>query len=194
MNLPLYPYENISDVIYLVAALGIGVAFGFVLERGGLGDAKKLVGQFLLKDLTVFKVMFTAIITAMLGLFFLHATGLYNLQLVEFSDSYILPQVVGGLVLGIGFAIAGYCPGTTVVGIASGKIDALICFVGLFIGSWIFVESFSWIESFYQSTHVEVDYLPQVLSLQTGTLVFLIILVAVAGFAFSEKLESRYGA
>jgi len=192
MSFPLYPYEMISQAVNLLLGLAIGVGFGFVLESGGLGDARKLVGQFLLKDMAVFKVMFTAIITAMLGLFFLSWGGLINLELLQISDSYLAPQLVGGLILGAGFAIAGYCPGTTVVGMASGKIDALYCFVGLFVGSILFSLSFTWLESFYNSTQLSEGHLSAVLSIQTGVLVFLLILIAVAGFALSEKLESRH--
>jgi len=192
VSFPLYPYEMISQAVNLLLGLAIGVGFGFVLESGGLGDARKLVGQFLLKDMAVFKVMFTAIITAMLGLFFLSWGGLINLELLQISDSYLAPQLVGGLVLGAGFAIAGYCPGTAVVGMASGKIDALYCFVGLFVGSVLFSSSFTWLESFYNSTQLSEGHLSAVLSIQTGALIFLLILIAVAGFALSEKLESRY--
>lgn len=189
MNLPLYPYEIISSSWNLILALVIGVAFGFVLERGGLGNARKLVGQFLLTDLTVFKVMFSAILTAMLGLFFLSAMGLLNLQLIEFSDSYLLPQAIGGLLLGAGFAIAGYCPGTTLVGMATGKTDALYCFIGLFVGSWLFSLIFGVIESFYSSTQLIDDHLSQLLNVQTGTIIFTVIAIAIAGFWLSEKIE-----
>lgn len=192
MNFPLYPYEMISQTVNLLLGLAIGVGFGFALESGGLGDARKLVGQFLLKDMAVFKVMFTAIITAMLGLFFFSWGGLINLELLQISDSYLAPQLVGGLILGAGFAIAGYCPGTAVVGMASGKIDALYCFGGLFVGSILFSLSFTWLESFYNSTQLSEGHLSAVLSIQTGALIFLLILIAVAGFALSEKLESRY--
>ena len=192
MNFPLYPYEMISQTVNLLLGLAIGVGFGFVLESGGLGDARKLAGQFLLKDMAVFKVMFTAIITAMLGLFFLSWGGLINLELLQISDSYLAPQLVGGLILGAGFAIAGYCPGTTVVGMASGKIDAFYCFGGLFVGSILFSSSFTWLESFYNSTQLSEGHLSAVLSIQTGALIFLLVLIAVAGFALSEKLESRY--
>jgi len=166
------------------------MAFGFVLERGGLGNAQKLVGQFLLTDLTVFKVMFSAILTAMSGLFFLSATGVLNIQLIEFPDSYLLPQTVGGLLLGAGFAVAGYCPGTTLVGMATGKTDALYCFVGLFAGSWIFSLIFDLIQSFYASTRLIDDHLAQVLNVRTGTVIFTIIVVAIAGFWLSEKAEA----
>ena len=191
MNLPLHAYDLLDQNVHLLGALLIGVAFGFVLERGGLGHAHKLIGQFLLKDFAVFKVMFTAIITAMVGLFFLSVFGLLNLQLISFPDSYLGAQIAGGLMLGAGFAIAGYCPGTTVVGMATGKLDALLCFLGLFLGTWIFVMVFDVLESFYHASHLAADRLPQWLSLSFGTTVMLIIAIALVGFYISEKIEQK---
>ena len=189
MNLPLYSYEIISSSWNLVLALIIGIGFGFILERGGLGNARKLIGQFLLTDLTVYKVMFSAIVTAMSGLFFLSATGDLNFQLIEFPDSFLMPQLLGGLILGAGFAIAGYCPGTTLVGMATGKIDAFYCFIGLFVGSWLFSLSYHLIESFYSSTRLTDNHLSQVLNVSTGSIIFAITLIAIAGFWLAEKLE-----
>jgi len=191
MNMPLYSYELLSQNAHLILALLIGIAFGFVLERGGLGNAQKLIGQFLLKDFVVFKVMFTAIVTAMVGLFFLSVFGVINLQLISFPDSYLSAQIIGGLLLGMGFAIAGYCPGTTVVGMATGKADALLCFVGLFAGTWIFVLGFAGLESLYQANHLTTDRLPELLSLSFGTVVLLIIAVAIAAFYVSVKIEQK---
>ncbi|WP_395373513.1 YeeE/YedE thiosulfate transporter family protein [Marinicella sp. W31] len=191
MNLPLFSYDLLSENAHLMGALLIGVAFGFVLERGGLGNAKKLIGQFLLKDFVVFKVMFTAIVTAMVGLFFLSVLGLINLQLISFPDSYLSAQIIGGLLLGMGFAIAGYCPGTTVVGMATGKLDALLCFLGLFVGTWLFVAAFNVFESLYRDHHLATDKLPELLSLPFGTVVMLIIAVAIGGFYISEKIEGK---
>src|SRR4051812_37854809 len=109
----------------MIAALLIGVAFGFVLERAGLGNARKLAGQFLLTDLTVFKVMFSAIVTAMLGTFWLSRAGLIDLAAIYVPDTFLPSQIVGGLVFGAGFAIAGLCPGTSCVSAASGRGDGV---------------------------------------------------------------------
>ena len=80
MMLPFYKFGVFGDEISLVIAFIIGIGFGFFLERGGFGSSKKLVAQFYLTDMTVFKVMFTAIITAMLGVFFLSSIGLMDLK------------------------------------------------------------------------------------------------------------------
>jgi len=190
MIFPLAGYETITPTVNLILALIIGIGFGFALERGGLGNAKKLIDQFLLKDLTVFKVMFTAIITAMTGLFILSSLNLVNLDLVQPSDSYLLPQFVGGLLLGVGFVVAGYCPGTTVVGMACGKIDALYSFIGLFVGAVIFSLIFDWLEGLYHATHLDNGQLTEILNLDYSTLVFIVISLALAGFMLAEKLES----
>ncbi len=107
----------------------IGIGFGFFLEQAGFGSARKLTNQFYFKDMAVFRVMFTAIVTAMLGLFYLSALGWVDLSLVYISPTYLWPQIVGGLLLGVGFIVGGYCPGTSMVAVATGKLDALV-FVG----------------------------------------------------------------
>ena len=190
MSFPLFSYESISVELNLFLALLIGIAFGFVLERGGLGNAKKLIGQFLLNDLTVFKVMFTAIVTAMIGLFLGSRFGLVNINLVQISDTYLIPQAVGGLLLGVGFAVSGYCPGTTIVGMACGKKDAVFSFIGLFLGSITFALIFNWIASFYFSTHLESDRLDSLFQISSPVIVFLIIVIALLGFFFAEKIEA----
>ena len=102
------------------AALPIGFAFGWFLERGGLGNARKLAGQFYLTDLTVFKVMFSAIVTAALGVFWSERIGLLDLSQVAVPPTFIMPQLIGGLVFGVGFITGGLCPGTSCVAAASG--------------------------------------------------------------------------
>ncbi len=191
INFPLYAYGYISDAMNLWWALLIGVAFGFVLERGGLGHAKKLVGQFLLKDFMVFKVMFTAIITAMLGLFYLSYFGVMNLDLVVFPDNYLVAQLIGGLILGTGFAMAGYCPGTTIVGMATGKIDALICFVALFLGTWVFMLAYDHVKGIYQLSQLTSEKLHELWSFEYGTVSAIVVIVALLIFYILEKSTTK---
>ena len=99
---------NLEGVPALLAGLGVGVAFGFFLERGGLGDPQKLVGLFYLEDFTMLKVMFAAIATAAAGIGGLSAVGLMDLGAVAVQTTFIWPQVAGGLILGAGFALGGY--------------------------------------------------------------------------------------
>src|SRR4051794_20925526 len=109
----------------MIAAILIGIAFGFTLERAGLGSARKLTGQFYFTDFTVFKVMFSGIVVAMLGAFWLAHFGVLDLSRVYVPETFLLPQLIGGIVFGIGFVIAGLCPGTSCVAAATGRGDGL---------------------------------------------------------------------
>src|SRR6185503_18302804 len=118
----------------LLIALAIGIAFGFTLERAGLGSAPKLAGQFYLTDFTVFKVLFSAIVTAMLGAFWLGRLGILDLSAVYVPETWLVPQLAGGVVFGAGFVIAGLCPGTSCVAAASGRGDGAAVVGGMFTG------------------------------------------------------------
>ncbi len=105
---PLYKF-GWFDFAYSLQLAGLtGVLFGFLLERAGFGNARKLVGIFYLRDFAVLKVMFTAIVVCILGLLFFSVFGWIDLSKVYLLPTYIWPQIVGGFVLGIGFVIGGY--------------------------------------------------------------------------------------
>ena len=193
MNAPFYKFDFFGDEFSLVVAFVIGIGFGFFLERAGFGSAKKLAAQFYFKDLTVFKVMFTAIITAMLGLFYLSAIGFVDLSLVYVSNTYILPQIVGGFILGFGFVIGGYCPGTSAVSCATGRIDGLFFIIGVFLGIFIFGEFYPLIAGFFNSTPMGRVTLPEFLNVPYGLLVFAVVVIALAGFAGAEWVEKKFG-
>ncbi|MEO7455091.1 MAG: DUF6691 family protein [Gemmatimonadaceae bacterium] len=171
----------------------IGLAFGACLERSGLGSAKKLMGQFNLTDLAVFKVMFSAIITAMLGMFWLSRFGLVDVTRVYVPETFILPQLVGGVVFGAGFALAGLCPGTSCVAAASGRGDGLAVVLGMFAGVLGFGFVLPSIETFYSSTSRGALTLPTVLGMSQGGVVLLIVFAALVGFVVAEWLEQRPG-
>lgn len=191
MSAPFFKYGLFGDEASLVAAFAIGIGFGFFLERAGFGSARKLTAQFYFKDLAVFKVMFTAIVTAMLGLFYLGWTGLVDLSLVYVSPTYLVPQIVGGLILGIGFIVGGYCPGTSMVALATGKIDALLFVLGVLVGVFAFGEADPMISGFASSTALGELTLPQLLGVRYGVVVFLVVLLALAGFKGAGVLERR---
>jgi hypothetical protein len=192
MNAPLFKFGAFGDETSLVVAFAIGIGFGFFLERAGFGSARKLVSQFYLNDLAVFKVMFTAIVTAMLGLFYLGWMGVVDLKLVYLTPTNIWPQLVGGLVLGFGFVIGGYCPGTALVAIATGKLDALGCALGVAAGVYAIGEAFPLIKGFYESGNLGVLTLPQAFHLPYGLVVLLVVLMALGGFAGAGWVERRF--
>ena len=92
----------------LLAGLALGVGFGFFLERAGLGDPRKLLGLFYLEDFTMLQVMFTAIAVAAAGIGALSAAGVLETESLAVQPTYLWPALVGGLVLGAGFALGGY--------------------------------------------------------------------------------------
>ena len=190
---PLYKYGFFGDEMSLVLAFVLGTGFGFFLERAGFGSARKLAAQFYLYDMSVFKVMFTAIVTAMLGVTYLGWIGWLDLSQVYLVPTHLVPQIVGGLVLGVGFVVGGYCPGTSVASLATGRIDAFVYAFGIGAGTVVYAEVFPWIKDFVNSNDMGQVTLPQVLHLPWGLLVFAVVLVAVAGFSAATLVERRFG-
>lgn len=122
----------------MLSGLVCGVLFGFVLENAGFGSPCKLTGQFSLRDWSVLKVMFTAIVVAAAGLYLLRLAGLLEADAVFVPTSLLVASAIGGVLVGSGFAVGGYCPGTSVVGMFSGRVDAFLFIFGLLIGTFAF--------------------------------------------------------
>lgn len=188
---PLYEFGGIGETASLVIAVLLGVAFGWFLERGGMGSARKLAGQFYFTDLSVLKLMFSAILTAMLGLFWLSWAGLLDLSRVYVPETFIAPQLVGGLVFGVGFAAGGLCPGTSCVAAATGRRDGLALIGGMLTGVFVFGEAFPVLGTFADSTARGAWTLPQASGLSYGTVVGIIVAAALGAFAGAEWLERR---
>jgi uncharacterized protein len=175
----------------LVAAVLIGFAFGWFLERGGLGSAPKLAGQFYLTDLTVFKVMFSALITAMLGAFWLDRLGVLRIDLVYLPETFVVPQALGGVLFGAGFLVAGLCPGTSCVAAAAGRRDGLGVMVGMLIGVALFNLGFDQVASIYAATPLGAVRLTDLVGVAPGVGVAVVTMLALGGFAVASRLERR---
>ncbi len=191
MTFPFYTLINHSE-FSLIAAVVLGFFFGFVLERAGFGRATKLAGQFYLNDMTVFKVMFSAIVTALLGLVVADGIGLTSFSAIATSaasTTYMWPMLVGGLLLGVGFIVSGYCPGTSLVSASSGNIDGLFTIVGVGVGSLLFGEFYPSLESFYLSGDVGQFYLYQWLNVPQAVVAVGVVLMAIGGFVGAEVVE-----
>lgn len=135
------PAAPVAAAPKLMAGIIFGLAFGFLLQKGGVGKFNILIGQLLLQDWTVVKIMMTAIIVGMIGVFTLHHFAKVNLHL---KPTRIGANIVGGLLFGAGFALIGYCPGTAAAALGQGSWDALFGMAGLVAGSWIFAELSGW--------------------------------------------------
>ena len=191
MNAPFFKFDYFNTDVSLIIAFVIGIAFGFTLERAGFGRATILAAQFYFTNMRVLKVMFTAIVTAMLGIFFLSVIGFLDISLVYLTPTNMLPMVVGGLVAGVGFVIGGYCPGTSMVAIATGKIDAMVYLLGMIFGIFVFGEMFPMVEEFFNSSDMGSVTLPSYFNLSYGLVVFLVVLMAIGAFAAAEWGEKK---
>jgi len=193
MKAPFFAFGLFGEETSLLIALLIGLGFGFFLERAGFGSARKLVAQFYLTDLAVFKVMFTAIVTAMLGVTLLSSMGVLDLSEVYLVPTYWPSQILGGLLLGAGFVIGGYCPGTSIAAVATGRIDGMIYVLGLTAGTLTFAGLFPRIEGFYSAGSAGELTLPQLLHLPHGIVVSGVVVMAIGGFYAASQIERRFG-
>jgi rhodanese-related sulfurtransferase len=175
----------------LIAAPVLGFAFGWWLERGGLGSPRKLAGQFYFADFTVFKVMFSALLTAMLGAFWLDRLGWLDLGLVYVPETFVLPQLAGGVVFGAGFLLAGLCPGTSCVAAATGRRDGLAVVGGMLFGVLVFNVGYSQMSAFHNSTALGTVALNDLLGASRGATVALVTATALACFAVIARRETR---
>lgn len=192
MTGPLYMLGTFGHGTSLLVALIIGVFFGFVLERAGFADSRTLTNIFYFRDMRVLRVMFSALTTAMVGLIALSWLGLFDYTvLLEYSllKTYLLPQLVGGILFGLGFVIGGYCPGTAMVGVVSGKIDAIVFLGGMIGGIYVFAAGFSVWNGFYKSWDLGRITLWQVFDIPMVVMAVLIVVMALAAFWLSGLAE-----
>lgn len=178
----------------IISGLLLGAAFGFVLERAGFGSPCKLTAQFRLTDWSVFKVMFTAIVFASVGIMLLEKMGYINAADLFVPPAFLGAAALGGVLVGAGFAIGGYCPGTSVVGFVSGRIDAGLFLIGLIIGTWIFADIFSSIEFLTSAgEYVKASTLPEALQVSAGVINLFMIAAALAIFVLGTWMEKQVG-
>ena len=174
-----------------VLALAIGLAFGFWLERAGFGSSRKLAAIFYFRDFAVLQVMFSGLATAAVGLFVLDAAGVVDASSVYRMDTHLAAQVVGGLIFGAGFVAGGWCPGTALVGAASGKLDALLFLAGAMGGSLAYAALWPALAPLKDVGACGVATLPEVLHVSTGATVALVVAMALGAFAAVHLFARR---
>jgi rhodanese-related sulfurtransferase len=194
MTFPL-PLETLigKPLMFVVFAI-IGFGFGYVLESSGFGNSKKLAAQFYFTELTVLKVMFGAIVTAMVLLFTMVGLGLLDYNQVWVNPTYLWSGILGGLIMGVGFIVGGFCPGTSLVGMMTGKLDGLFFVLGGLFGIFLFGET----ERFYDLWWNYSGYLGRLtiqdwLNLPTGVVVTAVVCMALFMFWGAEHLERIFG-
>ncbi len=171
----------------------IGIAFGAVLEMSGFGNSMKLAGQFYFRDLTVLKVMFGGIIVAMVLVFAATAVGLTDYNLIYVNPTYMQPVIVGGLIMGAGFVIGGFCPGTSLVAAATLKKDGIMFVLGVAFGIFMFGETVDKFALFWNSSYMGRFTLPELFNVSTGVVVVGIVAIALFLFWGADKIEAAIG-
>jgi hypothetical protein len=170
----------------------LGFWFGFLLERAGFGSPRKLASIFYFKDFAVLKVMFTAIVVAMLLILYCSLFGWLDIEAIYVLPTYIWPYVIGGLLLGVGFVMGGYCPTTSLVAAVSGRLDGLVFIIGMMIGVVLFAEMFPLLEGIYTAGYLGQIRLPEILHLSSGTIAFAVCIMAAGAFWLGEKAEKKF--
>ena len=193
MNLvaPLAKTGFVGPDVNLAIAVLVGVGFGFFLERAGFGSAKKLTAQWFGTDWSVFRVMFTGIVVAMVGILVLDSLGIMPFDSLYLNDTFLLPQALGGLMMGAGFVIGGYCPGTSFVGLASGKWDALVYILGLCLGVVVAAELWDLIEPILSVGSMGRVTLFEFFGVSAWWVGAVVIVIAVAGTLFANWFEQK---
>jgi rhodanese-related sulfurtransferase/uncharacterized membrane protein (DUF485 family) len=196
MNFPLDAFTTVSAAnpwTYVVFGC-IGFAFGYTLEMAGFGDSRKLAAQFYFRELTVIKVMFTAIAVALTLLFGAVGLGLLDFSHVWVNPTYLGSGVVGGLIMGVGFIVGGFCPTTSLASASTGRIDGMLFMLGGFVGAFLFGET----ERYFDNWYNDAGYygrltLDQVFGVSAPVVVLVVVLVALFMFWGSEQLERLVG-
>ena len=192
MTGPLVNNGIISGGLNSLFAVLIGILFGYSLQRSGFTNSRKISAAFYMKDVDVPVVMFTAIITAAIGLWGMSLLGLIDLGKMYFLPSYLIPMVVAGFIFGIGMAVGGFCPGTSLASMVTGKIDAMVFIGGFLIGSLFFGDLYSWWDDFYNSTAKGVWRIDELFNINLGLAVLLVTLLGVLGSLGMRKLQYKF--
>lgn len=186
-----FGHDALGSSTAFVLSLLLGFGFGFALEQAGFGSSRRLAGIFYFRDMTVLRVMFTAMVTAMLGLQLALSLGLVHADQIYFLPTVYGAQIVGGLLFGVGFVLSSWCPGTAAVGLASGRLDALIFLGGAVLGSVLFNELYGLVAPLYTWGDSGVKFVWAALGMSAPVFALVFSAVAVAAFWGSEWIEKK---
>jgi hypothetical protein len=189
---PISILSNFPEWANLLTGFIIGIGFGFALEQGGFSSSRKLAGMFYGYDATVLKVFFTAAITALVGAQFLSYFGLLDLSLVYVNPYYINASIIGGVIMGAGFIMGGFCPGTGICALSIGKIDAFVFLFGGIFGAFLFAETYQMIMPLANTGYKGPIKVDEWLGVSPGVFTLLLIVAAVVMFWVAEKAEKKF--
>lgn len=188
---PLIPLGHIATGWDFVIALLIGIAFGFILEASGFSSSRNITGVFYGYNFVVLRVFMTAVVVAMIGLLYFNYMGWIDLNLVFVLPTYLNSMIAGSLIMGLGFVLGGFCPGTSYTAIAIGKIDAIVFTAGLFLGIFIFSEAFPLIEGFYNGGNLGSITMGEMFGVSNQIVAFSFVIIALIAFYVTWLIEKK---
>ncbi len=188
---PLIPQGIISGELNFFFAFIIGLAFGFILEQAGFSTSRKLAGVFYGYDFVVLKVFFTAGITAATAMFFMKYLGWIDFNFLYINPLYVWSAIIGGVIMGVGFIMGGFCPGTSFAAAVIGKIDAIVFIAGMFLGIFIFGTFYPTFEPIHLGHFLGNVFIHDTLGIKQSWFLFFLIFMALIAFAVTQKIENN---
>ena len=188
---PLIPQEIITGQWDFVIALLIGGAFGYILEASGFSSSRNIAGVFYGYNFVVLRVFFTAMIVAMVGYLYLSYMGWIDMNMVFVLPTYLNSMLLGGFIMGLGFVIGGFCPGTSYTAAAIGKIDGIVFALGTLVGIFLFSEFFPFFEGFYSENLLGNVTIGEMLGVSNEVVAFVFVVIAIVAFYATWFIEKR---
>jgi len=174
-----------------VIALLIGLAFGYILEASGFSSSRKLVGVFYGYDFVVIRVFITAVSVAMISLLYLDYLNILDFSMLYVVPTYVTPQIVGSIIMGLGFLMGGFCPGTSLTAVAIGKIDGIVFTGGIWLGIFGFSEAYPYIEDFNNSGYMGNVTIMDVFGINPYTFAFGFAVFAIIAFTAASAIRRK---
>jgi len=188
---PLIPNGVIPYEWNNIIAILIGIFFGFILEASGFSSSRKLAGVFYGYDFAVLKVFFTAALVALIGILYMDYLGYLNMEQLYIHPTYLWGAIIGGVIMGVGFVAAGFCPGTSLCAVAIGKIDAIVYVIGIMVGIFIFSELYTVFQPIYNGYFEGNITLMDSLGVNRYWFVFVFTIIAIVAFVASDMIRKK---
>lgn len=188
---PLFPNGILTGEWDFVIAILLGIIFGFILEASGFSSSRNITGVFYGYNFVVLRVFFTAVIVAMVGLLYFDYFGWLDLSKIFILPTFLTPMILGGVIMGVGFIMGGFCPGTSFTAIAIGKLDGLVFAIGLYLGIYIFSLSFPLFENFFVSGNMGNVTLTDVTGISASWWAMAFTVIALAAFWGTSIIEKK---
>jgi hypothetical protein len=187
---PLIPQGIIDPSWNHVLAFLIGIGFGFILEASGFSTSRKIVGVFYGYDFVVLRVFMTAAATAMVGLIYFSYMGWIDKEMIFILPTYLTSIIVGGVIMGLGFLIGGFCPGTSLCGVAIGKIDAIFFTIGMYLGILLFSELYPLFDGIYNGQSLGPILIHEIIGISSKWFALIFVVMTLAAFFVASLIKS----